>query len=117
MSLREEILAANKPRFEKVFIPEWDKHVRIVEMTADARDSFDLKAIDEKNTDAEKARRIRARMVCSCVCDEEGNRIFSDEDIDTLGAGSSTAADRIYDIASRLNRFSKTDVEALAKNS
>ena len=117
MGLREEIFAANAPRYERVFIPEWNMHVRVVEMSADERDQFDLNAVAERNKDTDKTiRRIRARLVCSCVCDEDGKRIFTDADIDELGKGSSAAADRIYDVASRLNRFSKADVEELAKN-
>ena len=95
MSLRDDILAANAPRFERLFIPEWNQHVRIVEMTADDRDSFDLNAIAERDKEGGSVRRIRARLMCACTCDDDGRRIFTDADVDALGTGSSVVADRI----------------------
>ena len=51
------------------------------------------------------------------VCDENGKRIFKDEDIPALGKKSAKALSLIFDKAQELNGLSDEDVEKLSKNS
>lgn len=118
MSVRDEVLAANAPKSEPLFIPEWNRTVLIREMQCDQRDKFDLDSVSEKDSNPDKKlQRIRARLVCAVTCEENGDRIFTDADVDEIGRGSSVVADRIYDVGARLNRLKAKDVEELVKNS
>ena len=60
---------------------------------------------------------MRARLVGLTVIDEGGQRLFTDDEVDLLGAKSGAALDRIFAIAQKLNGLSGADVEELTKNS
>ena len=60
---------------------------------------------------------MRARLVGLTVIDEGGQRLFTDDEVDLLGAKSGAALDRVFAIAQKLNGLSGADVEELTKNS
>lgn len=60
---------------------------------------------------------MRARLVALSVVDEAGQRVFTDDEVDLLGAKSGAALDRVFAAAQELNGLSGADVEALTKNS
>jgi hypothetical protein len=80
-------------------------------MTGAERDRFEQAYLTEKTAN------IRARTAAACICDDQGARLFSDADVAELGQKSAAALDRIFDVAMRLNRISKKDVDDLEKNS
>ena len=49
--------------------------------------------------------------------DENGHRLFTDEDAEALGEKSGVALDRVWEVAQRINALRKEDVEALGKPS
>jgi hypothetical protein len=51
------------------------------------------------------------------MVDENGERLFQEEDTFPLGGKSAAALDRIFTVAQRLNGLRDEDVEELAKNS
>jgi hypothetical protein len=54
---------------------------------------------------------------CECCDDENGERLFQEEDTFPLGGKSAAALDRIFTVAQRLNGLRDEDVQELAKNS
>ena len=60
---------------------------------------------------------MRARLVGLTVIDDTGQRLFTDDEVDLLGAKSGAALDRVFAIAQKLNGLSGSDVEELSKNS
>jgi len=60
---------------------------------------------------------VRAKLVAKCLCDEKGERLFAETDIPQLGEKSAAVLDRLFSECMKLNRFSKEDVDDLAKNS
>ena len=60
---------------------------------------------------------MRARLVGLTVIDETGQRLFTDDEVDLLGAKSGAALDRVFAVAQKLNGLSGADVEELSKNS
>lgn len=110
MLTRESILASDDLPREEVAIPEWGGSVFVRTMTAGERDRF------EGWSQGDKFDRFRAKLAVLTVVDAEGRRLFSDDDVDALAAKSTKALDRIAEAAFRMNRFTKEDVEALAKN-
>lgn len=60
---------------------------------------------------------LRAKLVALTIVDEEGNRIFSQQDVNLLGKKSALALNRVFEVAQRLNGLKPEDVEELTKNS
>ena len=96
---------------ELVPVPEWGGDVWVRTLSASERDQLEMQW--------EKTKRIhfRARLVYYCACDDAGKDLFREEDIPILGAHSTSAITRIVDVAFRLNKFTREDIEELEKNS
>jgi hypothetical protein len=116
MSLnKDSILAAADLPTEKVPCPEWGGDVYVRTMAGTERDHFEQTIADGKK--ATNLNNVRARLAVKTVCDEKGNRLFSDDDADALGKKSGKVLDRIFDAAQRLNGIGDKAVEEIAKNS
>jgi hypothetical protein len=115
---REQILEARDMRVEKVKVPEWGGEVFVRSLTAAERDDFEGSIVTRDGSKLDfSIANIRAKLVARTVCDEAGNRIFTDADILLLGEKSAEPVDRIYDVAQRLSGLSDKDMEELEKNS
>ena len=104
---------------EDVEVPEWGGTVRVRSMTARDKDSFDMRLVklQEGGKSAEINRRnIRASLVVASVIDDKGERLFSDDDVEMLGAKNGVAIDRVFAVASRLSLLNPDDAEELAGN-
>jgi hypothetical protein len=60
---------------------------------------------------------IAQRLCVWCVCDENGQRILTDEDVEAIGQQRADVIERIASVAQRLCGMAGTGVEELAKNS
>jgi hypothetical protein len=111
---REAVLEANDLKSEAVPVPEWGGAVSVRMLSAKDRDAFDqsLTKGEQANMD-----NVRARFCVRCIVDEGGNRIFTDDDADVLGAKSAQAMNRVFAVAQRLNGMSKDAGEEIEKNS
>ena len=115
MSLtRDAIFAAKFERFKVLRIPEWGGEVWIKAMSAGERDDFEASHRALKDSGHDPLRHLRARLACATVCDEDGNRIFQDADVDRLSDHPASALDRIADVAMELCGMKARDAEALA---
>ena len=112
------ILAAQDLQTEDVEVPEWGGAVRVRSFTGRERDAFEASMVRGEGRDRKvDLTTMRARLVGLTVIDETGQRLFTDEEVDLLGAKSGAALDRVFAVAQKLNGLSGTDVEELAKNS
>lgn len=111
---RTKILGASDLPRETVAVPEWGGDVVVVTLTGTERDQFEVATFEDRK--AGSPSNVRARLAVLSVRDEAGNRIFGDEDALDLGKKSAAALDRIFDVATRLNRLQDKDVKALEKN-
>ena len=112
------ILAAQDLQTEDVEVPEWGGAVRVRSFTGRERDAFESSMVrgEGRNRKVDLTN-MRARLVGLTVIDETGQRLFTDEEVDLLGAKSGAALDRVFAIAQKLNGLSGADVEELSKNS
>ena len=119
MLTRDAILAADDLPRELVNVPEWGGSVYVRTLTGGERDQFEAALLGSgrgrKADPAERMRNFRARLAAFVLCDEQGTALFTQADVDALGAKSAAALDRIVEVASRLNHLSKTDEEQLAQ--
>ena len=112
------ILAAQDLQTEDVEVPEWGGAVRVRSFTGRERDAFEASMVRGEGRDRKvDLTNMRARLVGLTVIDETGQRLFTDEEVDLLGAKSGAALDRVFAVAQKLNGLSGADVEELSKNS
>jgi hypothetical protein len=115
---RESILNAKDLKRDLVKVPEWGGEVFVRCMTGTERDAFESEAytVKGKNIEINKDN-FRARLLVRVLVDEKNERIFSDQDIGSLGGKSGKCLDRLFSVAMRVNGLSRDDVEELTKNS
>ena len=110
---RDQILARRsvKPALEPVDEPELGGTVHVRMMTGSQRDRFE--ALHTANPGANP----RARLAAFTLCDEEGKPLFTEADVPALGELPSSAFDRIFPAAVRINGLGPKEIEDLGKNS
>lgn len=111
---RDAILGASDLKTEVVQVEEWGGEVIIATMTGAARDAWEQSLVGSGGK--VNTANVRARLVAACAVDEEGNRLFSDDDAEALGKKSSAALDRCAKVAQKLNRLTEADLEDAKKN-
>lgn len=112
MLSKDLILSAQDLPAEVVPVPEWGGEVRIRTMTGTERDAFEQSlSLDGQR----KLDNLRARLLAKVIVDDNGARLFSDEDAAALGGKSSAALNRCFDVAQRLNGLGAAQ-EAIEKN-
>jgi hypothetical protein len=109
---KNAILGATDLPLERVEVPEWKGAVYLRVMTGAERDAFDAEVL----TSPDRHVNARARLVIRVLVDENGARLFADEDAELLGAKSAAALGRLFDTACRLNGFGAEAGEELEKN-
>lgn len=114
------ILAATDLGHEDVAVPEWGGTVRVRVMSGHERDaweaSFITQALDRgRGGLAGSMQNVRARLVAQTAVDADNARLFTDSDVEALGAKSAAALDRVFAVAQRLNGLNEKDIEELGK--
>lgn len=115
---RDDILGVTDLRFENVSVPEWGGSVRVRGLRAVERDEYESSMVKQRGKDVEvNTVNVRAGLVARTICDQNGNRLFSDGDISLLGQKSAAALERVYEVAARLSTIDNSAVEAMVGNS
>jgi hypothetical protein len=115
---KEEILQAEDLPTEDVEVPEWGGTVRVRTLKGYERDKFEESITDQQGkTTRVIAEHLRAKLVALSVVDEDGTRLFDEQDVRRLSGKSAKALDRVFAVAQRLSGISNDDVEELVKNS
>ena len=110
---KSAILSANDKKMVDVDVAEWGGTVKLRVMTGTERDRFESEFVGcNKSVDM-----VRAKIVAKCLCDEAGERLFTEEEIPELGNRSAAVLDKLFHQCMKLNRFSREDVDNLAGNS
>lgn len=125
---RDAIEQARDFQTETVTVAEWGGDVRLRSMTVGAMDDIQIRYLQlagaesasaENGTAAsvlyrnpELLREMKTRLLSYCLCDAEGTLLFNDEQGRAILSQKNPAViDRLYEIASRLNRLGNDDIE------
>jgi len=105
---------------EVVELPELGEGVSVIVtgMTAKERSEFDQQFVSRKGEPMKK--RIaegRERIVVACCRTEDGQRLFTQDDVVQLGKQSCSVIERIVNVAQRLSGMTKDELENAVKNS
>lgn len=108
---KKAILEAKDIKTKEVEVPEWGGSVCIRIISGADRDVFE-QAYSEKKMDA-----FRTRFLVLTLCDDSGDRLFTNDEIDALNKKSSRVISRLFDAAWEFNAFTPGAVEALGNDS
>lgn len=112
------ILECSDMQTKRVDIPEWNGYVFVRSLTGKERDAWETSLVVQRGKKREvNTLNMRAKLVALVTVDEEGQPIFSQDQVEALSLKNSGALDRIFDVAQRLSGIGDRDVEALVKNS
>ena len=113
---KKAILLADDVVKELVSVPEWGGDVWVRGMTGASRDKFEASIVQTRGKDQSlNMVNIRAKLASMTICDEAGQRLFSDADIAELSNKSAAALQRIFAVAQRLSGIGEEDVKELAE--
>lgn len=115
-SLRDQILSADDIQKERVSVPQWGFDVWVKALTGTERDAWENSIITQqgKNTNVSLIN-LRAKLLVMCIVDEDGKRIFADNEAETLGKKSASALNLLFETAQRLNALTEADEAELGK--
>lgn len=120
---REAIRDADDIETEVVHIPQWGGSVRVRGLSGVERRRFERSI----RVQAKGGRRrrgaaatdvkddLRERLVIWCCVDEQGERLFTNADLEWIGEKSSAAIEQIVDVAMRLSWLGDDDMDELAE--
>lgn len=113
MFVTKETILSSTLATQQVDVPEWGGMAMVRELTGAERDEYEsyYNSIMEKKKEVPNGistwRNVRARLVATCLVDEQGARIFpepvSEEAIEMLGQKSAAALDRLWTAAMQLS--------------
>jgi hypothetical protein len=123
--LRETLLKATARRIQPVQVPQDFRDADLAgqtlyvrSMSAAERGRFESQFLSDKTrrTDVARTAEVRQRLMIATCCDENGQLLFHDNDLEALGNLDAAIAELLADAAQKLNSFADSDVAALAKN-
>lgn len=121
-NLRDAILAANDRKLEPLEVAEWGVTVYLRELSAEQVSRYRAIAVGAVNaqtrevTDPSALMNVGCQVVAWGVCDEQGERVFSDADVKELGEKNADVIDRLSSQILRLSGLGRTVADA-KKNS
>jgi len=119
MGLQEQVRRTNDVPIEPVEHPQWEgAHVR--PMSARALGEFQKMAAPEGEDDErpfELALHIMAFLVTHCLCDDQGVRVFGDDEVDWVECNKrAELLEPIANAACKLHGFDDADEDDREKN-
>jgi hypothetical protein len=112
---KADINVADDIQVKEVKVPEWGGSVFIRTMTGNEQDDYESSVYANKMTKG----KFLACLCSKTICDEKGNRLYSDDpgEIESLGHRSAAALSRIFKASLKLNRIPQSEIDELEKNS
>jgi hypothetical protein len=116
---KDEIFGMDDIPMEEVAVPEWkNRKVLICGLTAAAKNAYQASLVEIKGT----SRKVRmenatAKLLVRTIVNRQRQPIFTETDIERLGAKSAAALERLATVANRLSGMDEKENAELVKNS
>jgi hypothetical protein len=115
---RDQILQASDRETWRGPVPEWGTGEIILRgPSLVERDLFTAQLVNESRAGQKVPIGHRARLVVLCLVDEQGQRIFSDDEAAVLATKSAPVIDRLFEICQTLAGLGDGSLEEMKKNS
>lgn len=113
---RNDILKANDSLKQLVKVPEWGGEIWVRGMTGAERDKLEASVVQQRGKDTNvNMTNIRAKIASMTICDENGKRLFKEEDIQALSQKSAAALQRVFVIGQKLSGLGDDDIQELTE--
>ena len=114
MGLKEQIKAASVRKPLRVHVKEWGFDVYVRVMSVGERDDWELSWIDIRSKGMEKFHNFRAFYLVRTLCDENGVRIWKDNEMAEVAELDGAVMGELFDVAQKHNKLTEADVVELA---
>ena len=104
----DDILKIADIKIEKVYIDEWKANVYLKGLSGNARDEWEEFILKSRSGNG-SMRGIRAKLASLSLCDENGNLLFKQKELEALGEKSAAALQRIFEKSQDLSRIGNQD--------
>lgn len=112
-------ISSDNLKEHKLEVPEWGGFIVIREMTAEARDQYELSLLQAGDDGAfsRNLENARAKMIAACAYGPDGKRMFKNEAaMKALGNMPISVIEPIFAKCQEINHLTDKDVEELAGN-
>lgn len=106
---REDVLTSHDVKTKDVEVAEWGGSVRVRQMTLAERGEFARRGADGVATTG-------AWLLATLCVDENGKRMFTDDDVEGLMRRNHRAIDRVVDAILEVNGLDQKKVDDAVKN-
>ena len=101
MLTKDSILAVQDFTTKTVDVPEWGGSVLLRGLSSRDKDKFETELAETQDLN-----NLRARLVVLSLVDENGERMFSDDEADSLGQKNALVIGRLFDEVRELSGMS-----------
>ncbi len=112
----EDILGVDDKRIKEVEVPEWGGSIFIRTFAGFERDLFTKSILDKKTGNPTELGNFRAKTLALGICDQGGNRIFTNSQIEALGKKNSAVIERLFMEINKLNGLTPEEVVEITEN-
>ena len=116
MLTKEEIQKAKDLPVRDVEVPEWGGIVRMQTLSGAERDSFADTVQQRKKGEVIELKGLKVFLLSLAIVGENGERLFSEADLDELNAKSVKVLETLFEIATEMNGIGEEEEEELRKN-
>jgi len=116
MLTKEEIQKAKDLPTRDVEVPEWGGIVRMQTLSGAERDSFADTVQQRKKGEVIELKGLKVFLLSLAIVGENGERLFSEADLDELNAKSAKVLETLFEIATEMNGIGEEEEEELRKN-
>lgn len=117
---KDALLGATALPRERVDLPELGEgaFVYVQGMSGTERDAWETSLVQGRGTHRKvNTLNIRAKLVVRCIVNEDGSRVFGNDDVEQVGRIRVDVLQRIFEVAQRLSGVSDKDADELERRS
>lgn len=115
--LRAKILAQPDLKTVDVEVSEWGMTLKVRSLTATERSGFERSMNFDPQGNPRNLENLQTRLAVLTVVNGDGERVFTDDDVEALAGKHAGALQKIFNAAAELNGLTKEAADALAGNS